>query len=197
MHLGVQRFVFCRQIRRGLADLLFFPLQTADIQLARILLQTRLLAFLAHAGQRFLRLLQERLVGRYVFLHLLHGYQGLFACFLQLLDLPFPAQQIAAVFKRASGHGAPGIEQLPVQCHDPQRIAVFSGQGNGMVDLIHYHHAPQQIPDQRPVLRIRRHQIACKAQDAGLPKRRRLPERGALCHAAKRQEGGPPIAVFL
>ena len=151
------------QILCGVAKLPFLFLQSGKLSQGRIFLKVFLLQQLLRRLQLlyFLRLGLFRL--HRLFLDLVHFHKRLPAPLLKLLHLPLPSQEIAGVFKGTAAHGAARTKQLPLQGHQPQRMAVFPRERDGVIHMIHHQHTAQKVADQSLIFLLGLHQAGSRS----------------------------------
>ena len=76
----------------------------------------------------------------------------------ELLQLRGPAQYTGGPAGAAAGHGAAPVNDLAVQRHDPEGVAVLPGHGDAAVQVLYHHSAAQQVVNNIPVRRVECHQ---------------------------------------
>ena len=119
------------------------------------------------------------------------------ALFVQPLQLVGTAQDAGTAAGGAAGHGAAGVQHLPVQGDDAELIAVFPGRCDGVVQVLHHRHPAQQVGKHVPVLGLEGDQLISHPHEAGLP-----PEGLSLPQlprpdGAEGQNGGPACVSAL
>ena len=95
---------------------------------------------------------------------------------LEPLQLRRPAQYAGAAAGGAAGHGTAPIDDLAVQCHDPEGVAVLPGHGDAAVQVLHDHRAAQKAVEDIPVLLVERHQSRSQTHEAELAFHALLPQ---------------------
>ena len=83
----------------------------------------------------------------------------------ELLQLRGPAQHAGGPAGAAAGHGAAPVDDLTVQCHDPEGVAVLPGHGDAAVQVLHHHSAAQQVVYNIPVRGVEGHQPGPQAHE--------------------------------
>ena len=114
---------------------------------------------------------------------------------VQPLQLVGPAQDTGASAGGAARHRAAGVEHLAVQGDDTKFIAVFSGRGDGGVQILHDRHPSQQVGKYILIFGVEADQLVPHSHEAGLfAQARSLPEL-SRSDGADGQDGGPaPIS---
>ena len=114
----------------------------------------------------------------------------------ELLQLRRPAQHTGGPAGAAAGHGAAPVDDLAVQRHDPEGVAVLPGHGDAAVQILRHHGAAQQVVNDILVLGVECHQPGGDAHEAELILHAPLPELLAP-DGGEGQEGGPAGVPLL
>ena len=118
------------------------------------------------------------------------------AAALELLQLRRPAQNAGGAVGGAAGHGAAPVDHLPVQCHDPEGVAVLPGHGDAAVQVLHDDGPAQEAVENILVFGVKSHQTGGKAHKAELALHAPFPQLLAP-DGRQRQEGGPAAVPLL
>ena len=107
----------------------------------------------------------------------------------ELLQLVGPGQNAAALGGTAAGHGAAGVDELPVQGDNAQAVAVVFGHAHRVPQGLGHHGAAQQAGHDLLIAGIEPHQLIGHAHKARVPG-------GSVLHDGApdgiyREEGGP------
>ena len=92
----------------------------------------------------------------------------------ELFQLVGTGEDTAVFHAAAAGHGAAGVDELPVQCHDAQAVAVLAGHADGVAQALGHDGTAQEIGHDLLIGRVERHQIVGHAHKARIPFRRVL-----------------------
>ena len=117
--------------------------------------------------------------------------------FLCIIDLPAPAQEVAVILKRASGHGAARAEQLAVQRHQPEAVMKLPGNLHCPVNVFNNHGPSKKVADQIPEPVLTGNDIRGKPHNAPFLKDIPLLQLTAVFHCRQREEGRAAEAVLL
>ena len=113
------------------------------------------------------------------------------------LDLTPPAQQVAVIFKCASGHGSARAEQFSVQSDQPKGIMILSCDPDGGINILNHHGPSQEVSDEIRIMRIILDNLRSKAYHAVFVQYAFLPKFPAVLHRCQRQECRPAEPVLL
>ena len=114
------------------------------------------------------------------------GFQ-LLPLFFQLFQLVGTGEKAAAADAAAAGHGAAGMDHLPVQGDDAQAVSVVAGHADGIRQGFGNNGPAKQVINDLFVAGIEAHKLGGNAHKAGIPHRRVL-HHGAA-DGVQRQEG--------
>ena len=116
---------------------------------------------------------------------------------LQLLQLVGPAEDASPLHGGAAGHGAAGIEHLPVQGDDFELVAKLPGRRNGVVQVLHHRHPAQQIGKDILIAPVKGDQPVRHPHKAGLTGQGLPLPQGVGPNCRNGQNGGPAALPAL
>ena len=101
-------------------------------------------------------------------LHIVHIFSERFYTGFQLFDLTPAAQKITVILKGTTRHGTTWAEGFSLHRYHAEAVPVLSGNGNGIVNVVHHKHASQKIGGKSCIFRTCGHQLTGKPDHARL-----------------------------
>ena len=120
----------------------------------------------------------------------------LLAALFQLLQLAGAGEDAGIAVDAAAGHGAAGVDDLPVQRDDAEAVVVALSHLDAAVQILHHHRGAQKILYNGAVFFFITHKLRGDAHEAVLIFQPVFPQTAAA-DGVQRQEGGAAAVPLL